>query len=534
MVGISEEPGLREYLAVLSRRKRAMLAFVAIVLLVAVGSNMVQAPRYEAQAQILIEPRASDQELNQSNPTLLVDRKRIVDTEVRLLSSTQVRDAVESKFGPDTPDATTIAIEGTDLLSISVISTDPALAAAVANETARQYIDFRTESTKADLANAAVSVQKQLDAARSRLDELDLAIALSEGAAQAVNQADRSVAAEEVRSIASRLDALELRQQLTQGNATLVDVAQIPSSALGPQPIGTGLLAIFAGGVVAVGLAFALEFFDDRIDARAGLDAVLPRVPVLGQIPVLDGWGGNREATHVAAIESADGAVAEAYRRLRTALQFIATGDDCIAIQVTSAMPGEGKTTTATNLAVMFALAGQRTVLVDADLRRPRVHSFLGLDNEIGLTTGLHKKLTAREVGHRVLDGPPLWAVTAGPPSPQPAELLQSDEVSRFLDECRSSADVIIVDSPPVVPVADAVALSAHVDAVLLVVSVARSTKRNVKQAVDTLGQVGANVCGIALAEVPASQLGNDQTYAYQPTSDRRGIERFFRPEPSR
>ena len=114
-------------------------------------------------------------------------------------------------------------------------------------------------------------------------------------------------------------------------------------------------------------------------------------------------------------------------------------------------------------------------MLVDADLRRPRVLSFLGLDNEIGLTTGLHKKLTAREVGHRVLDGPPLWAVTAGPPSPQPAELLQSDEVSRFLDECRSSADVIIVDSPPVVPVADAVALSAHVDAVLLVVSVAAS-----------------------------------------------------------
>ncbi|HEX2576658.1 MAG TPA: polysaccharide biosynthesis tyrosine autokinase [Aquihabitans sp.] len=523
------EPGVREYLGVLGRRRRAIVVFTLLVLVVALASSLVQTPRYTSEARVLIEPRVSEQELDQTGQPLVVDRKRIIDTEVRLLGSRSVRDQVERTFGPDTPAATTAAIEGTDLVSVSVSSTDAELAAAVANETARRYISFRTESTRQDLAEAAESVQRQLNDASGRLAVLDELVATATGSALVSAQADRAAAAEQVRTVRTRLDALRLKQTLTTGNATLVDRAEVPSDPVSPTPVRSAILALFAGGILAVVLAFVLEFFDDRIDSRSGLEQIAPHLPVLGMVPVLSGWE-DRRTTHVAALEDRTSSASEAYRSLRTSLQFVSGLDGARTIQVTSATAGEGKTTTAVNLAVMFAMAGQRTILIDADLRRPRVHAFLGLPNGAGYTTAALNGRPLSKVSHRVLEEHPLIAVTSGPPTPYPAELLQSEASVKLLDACRRDADVVIVDSPPVVPVADAVALSAHVDAVLLVVSAERSTKRNVRRAVDQLGQVAANVCGVAITEVPASQLGEYGTYVYAPDAPRRGIERFFRP----
>lgn len=522
------EPGLRDYVGVLSRRRRAMVVFVLVVVGVALGSSLVQAPRYSATARVLIEPRASDQELDQAGQPLLFDRKRIIDTEVRLLSSSTVRDRVEETFGPDTPPATVAAVEGTDLIGITVSSTDPELAAAVANETARQYISFRTESAKTDLAGAAKSVEDQLADARGRVALYDEALANAEGPALAAAQLDRAAVAQQVTEFENQLASLQLRQSLTTGDATLVDEATRPNESASPQPVRSVILAAFAGSVLAVALAFVVEFFDDRVDTRAALEQVLPRLPVLGMVPVL-GRRAEREA--VAALIDRDSATTEAYRRLRTSLQFIAGGRDAHVILVTSAMPGEGKTTTAVNLAVMFALNGQRTILIDADLRRPRVHSLLGFDNEAGFSTAAQQQLRVGEVSKRALDDHPLLVIPAGPPTAYPAELIQSEAGASLINACRRTADVVIIDSPPVVPVADSVVLSTQVDAVALVVSAERSTKRNVRHAVELLSQVSANVCGTVLNEVPASQLNEYGSYTYQPDAARRGLARFFRPQ---
>lgn len=526
----AEEPALREYFRVLGRRRKAVVVFVLLVTATAVGSSLVQSKRYSAEAQVLIQPRQSSEELAGANAPVVLDKKRVIDTEVRVMSSESVRERVEATFGPATPAATVAPVEGTDLVSVRVTSTDPALAQAVANATVAEYTEFRRETQTADLLAGVRSVQAKVDALAAEIDAREQELATVAGAQAATLETQQDTARARYAVLQQQAETLSLSASLSTGDANLVDPAGLPTDPSSPQPLRALILGLLAGGVLGVGLAFLIDLVDDRIESKDDVERLVPRAPVVGLVPFFDQWR-SPTSTPVASIEEPEGPVAQAYRSMRTSLQFIAGERDVTSIQVTSALPGEGKTATAVNLAIMFALAGADVVLVDADLRKPRVHEFFDLPNREGLSSGLLKEARLDRLLHTIEEVPGLYVITAGPTPAFPAELMQSERTRLLSEGLMKEADIVIFDSPPVLPVADPLALSSKVDAVLLVTSVSGTTRRQLSRASELLDQVGANVIGTVVNKVPAAEGIGYGTYAGYTAGVRRGrVERFFRP----
>jgi capsular exopolysaccharide synthesis family protein len=209
-------------------------------------------------------------------------------------------------------------------------------------------------------------------------------------------------------------------------------------------------------------------------------------------------------------------AAAEGYRSLRTNLEFASVDSPIETLLVTSAMPGEGKTVTAANLAIVFAQAGRRVLLVDADLRKPGVHTPFNIVNGRGLTTMLRGVETdVASLAHQTEEDN-LRVLTAGPLPPNPAELLGSQRMRAVMDLLKADADLVIFDSPPLEAVTDSAILSSLVDGTLLVVDTARSRRRAVRLAREALERAGAKVLGAVLNRVPApSGVGYDYYGGY-------------------
>lgn len=207
---------------------------------------------------------------------------------------------------------------------------------------------------------------------------------------------------------------------------------------------------------------------------------------------------------------------AEAYRTLRTNIQFCSLDKPIRAIAVTSATPGEGKSTTAINLATAFANAGQKVILVDADLRRPMVHKVFHVDNSRGLTTllvGENPSLDALDAAIAETPVHGLYVIPSGPIPPNPAELLGTQRFRDLLDAIRDQADAVIIDTPPVVAVTDAAVVGSRVDGVILVVSAGSATRPAVIQAKEALQSVKANILGVVLNQV--DHKSGDYYYYY-------------------
>jgi capsular exopolysaccharide synthesis family protein len=230
-------------------------------------------------------------------------------------------------------------------------------------------------------------------------------------------------------------------------------------------------------------------------------------VPTLAVVPV-EPPPDNRP---VALSEPHEFAV-EIYRGLRTNIQFLGLDKALRIIQVTSSLPGEGKTTTASNLAVVLAQAGGQVVLVDADLRRPRLHEVFTTPATPGLTELLLGERLEMAVNH--LEGG-LHVVTAGMVPPNPSEMLSSSRVGALLADLASRYDYVIVDSAPVLPVADAIALSGSVHGVLLVAQAHRTSKHDVTEALARLERVGAPVFGLVLNRARAGSRDGGYGYGY-------------------
>lgn len=226
-------------------------------------------------------------------------------------------------------------------------------------------------------------------------------------------------------------------------------------------------------------------------------------------------WRGNRKgslrATLISQFEPKS-AAAEAYRSLRTAIQFAHIDRPCRSILVTSASAGEGKTTTAANFAIVSAQTGSRVCLVDSDLRRPGLHRAFELDNTRGLSTALIEEISLAEVAQPTLL-PTLRVVTSGPIPPNPAELAGSARMRQLIKDATGAFDLVILDSPPVIPVSDGIALAAHAEGVILVVRVGTVPSEVVRRAVEQMEAVNGRVLGVVLNRVNPRRDGD---YYYQ------------------
>lgn len=293
----------------------------------------------------------------------------------------------------------------------------------------------------------------------------------------------------------------------------IVDAASEPEDAVSPEPTRNLALGLIVGLLLGVGIAVLRDILDTTIKRPEDVGAVL-------DLPPLGGINYDSAARSAPLVTSLDPHAprVEAFRVLRTNMQFIDVDTADKVFVVTSSLPGEGKTSTSINLAITLAQAGQRTLLIEGDLRRPKASTALGLDNAIGVTTVLVGKVGVEDAIQKHPDSD-LHVLGSGAVPPNPAELLQSNAMAELLTNVREQYDVVIIDAPPLLPVTDAALLARQADGALLIVRHGKTTKDQLIQAVERLANVDAHALGYVLNMVPGRGQGYGYGYGYAPTT---------------
>ncbi|PRB56787.1 polysaccharide biosynthesis tyrosine autokinase [Microbacterium sp. MYb45] len=293
---------------------------------------------------------------------------------------------------------------------------------------------------------------------------------------------------------------LEKRDQAAAFSIRIVTLepAQVPTSPVAPNLSLSLIIGSLLGLAVGVGVALLRATLDRRVRVAADVEAAVP-VPVLGQIPLDPDTG-----EHPLAMSTAPhGLRAEAYRSLRTNVRFFFSGNQGVFV-VTSSGPGEGKSTTAANLALAFADAGQRVALLDGDLRLPRVAEYFGIEGGIGLSDVLAGRVQLNDVIQR-WGRSALFVLPAGTVPPNPAELLGSSAMESLIETLTEAFDVVIIDAPPLLLVTDAAVIARVTTGALLIAAAGSSQANRLTDAAKSIESVGARVLGTVLTKAPVS-----------------------------
>jgi capsular exopolysaccharide synthesis family protein len=283
--------------------------------------------------------------------------------------------------------------------------------------------------------------------------------------------------------------------------AVKVEVVEGPDTAddpVSPRPVRNLVLAALLGLLAGAAGALLREVLDTTVKTAESLQQIAG-APVLAGVP----YDSDAKDGPMTLITEGHSPRFEALRQLRTNLQYVDVDRPVKTLVVTSAMPGEGKSSTACGLAMLLADTGRRVLILDADLRRPRIADYLGLEGAAGLTTVLAGKVKIDEVLQRF--GEHLWVLPSGALPPNPSELLGSQHMADLLDELRGAFDTIVIDCPPLLPVTDAAVVAARADGALLMARSRRTTTAQVTGAVRALRSVDARLLGCVLNMVPAS-----------------------------
>ena len=399
----------------------------------------------------------------------------------------------------------------------------------------RQLKDLRSRKSSMILTNLETSYRQTQD----REQQLRRSFEKQRGETLTQNEAaiNYRIIQQEIETNKTLLDNLLQRSKENDvimaskpNNISVVDYAITPEGPIGPNRTRTVFVALFLALGLGVGFALLLEYLDDTVHSTEEVERLL-HLPALAVIPSAVGNGKRRLLARPGALQKRNGnpgdnpellmnvdgrsPLAESYRHLRTSVLLSTAGRAPRSLLVTSSLPGEGKTTTAVNTAVSLAQTGASVVIIDADMRRPRLRSIFGLSDRAGLSSILSSELSDAEVLAMVSQVPVngLHVLTAGPIPPNPAELLGSDEMRRLMIILQSKFNHVVVDSPPVSSFTDGVLISSMVDGVLLVVHGGKSSRHVVKRSRQLLQDVGAKIFGVVLNNV---NLQSHDYYYYQ------------------
>ena len=365
------------------------------------------------------------------------------------------------------------------------------------------------------------SMKKKYEAAAAEERSLVAAYARQHGKTTAQTKAEIDLAAmtQQLATDEQYLNTLLQKQRelsATSGdggtNVLIASKSRLPTAPVGPARLRSIILAFLLSLMAGVGLAFLLDFLDDSVKSLDDIDRYI-HLPALALIPAARSEKGRlappeaqaqNPSTALSLVSDARSPMAEAYRHLRTSLLLSSAGNPPRTILVTSSQPSEGKTTTAVNTAFMLAQTGAEVLIIDCDLRRPRLHANFNLSNTRGLTNFLSCECPIDYFLQNHAEVPNLKVLTSGPIPPNPAELLGSEEMRNLLKTLTERFAHIIVDSPPAISFTDASILSTFVDGVILVVHGGRSSRAVVRRAKQQLVDVGANIFGVVLNNVKA------------------------------
>jgi polysaccharide biosynthesis transport protein len=501
-----------------------LIAGVVLSAAAAFGLSSIQERIYEAKATLIV-----GQALRTLNPDVnqLEVSQRLSTTYATVATKRPALEAVIAKLQlAQTPDelAQHVSAEApTDstLLTITANDPDPARAAAIANAVADLLIK-ESPAIQGVESDFQASLQAQLKATLEQINDTQARVErLGALETQTPEQLSRVETLQDhlVTLRATYAGLLAASAQSASNLLSIVEPAIASDTPISPKTLLNTLLAALVGLLLAAVVAGIVEFLDDRVKSS---DAALEitGLSTLGSVGRMSIGRGRPEFYRLATLINPRSGVAEAYRSLRTNIEFASVDKSIQTLLVTSARPHEGKTVTAANLAVAFAQADRRTILVDADLRKPGVHVMFGIPNEDGLTTLLRdEKVTVDKVANTT-EQANLRVVTTGPLPPNPAELLGSQRMHRAVVKLKAKADIVIFDTPPVQVVIDAAVMGAYLDATVLVVDVGRSRRGALRQAAEALARANATVLGVILNRIPGVSRASDHGYYHEDVPD--------------
>jgi capsular exopolysaccharide synthesis family protein len=539
---VSAEPApsgsveLRDYLRVFRRQLALIVAITLLGAAAAAAYTFRRTPVYESSASVLVRAITTnafdpgsrvDQQLNMFNQRQLAQSEPVAALAAKTLKTTATPAQLLEHVKVDVP-------ANSQILRVRYQDTVPLTAQRGADAFAKAYLVSREADARAQATTSQKSLQKDIARFQKQASAAEKQIADPDA-----DSATRQAAQAKLAAANNRLDQLLSHlsgfQSLDFTPGTLIAAAGLPATPASPNnrlDVGIGLLVGLFLGVV---LAFVRDRTDDRLRGREDLAERLDR-PVLATIPPLskrvrqDGklrWK-RRSRNSLVTLEQPNSPAAESYRTLRTRMARLASQLDINSVMVVSAGVGEGKSTTAANLAVVLAETGKDVLLVSADLRRPRVHQFFSLQNKSGLSNLLTDGTPPDKRKGPVADGkqmaselwsvaPNLWVVLSGPLPPHPSALMDSDSMRQFLKEQRDLFDFIVLDCPPALVVADSMALAPLADAVLVVADAKESDRNLVSRLKEELDQVGGKIVGSVLNR---SKQAGKSTYYYDTQDD--------------
>lgn len=486
--------------------------FVVSVVLAAVAAIVIsnlQQKVYESKATLIV-----GQSLTGANPdyTQLLASQRLSTTYAAVATTRPILEEVIADIGLDlAPDdlrmmVTAEAPTDSTLVTITVQYPGAAEAAAIANGIAERLI-ADSPAIQGRTAELQASINADLEATQDQIADTQSRVSALAETADRTPEQEAELSTLEGRLVSLRSTYATLLSFLSGSATNLISVIEpaAPADApISPRPVFNLAFAMVLGLALAVGVAFVVEFVRDPIKDSDDVQATLG-MSTLAAIVRMRADGGRDPFYQLSTLLYPRSAAAEAYRTLRTNIEFAAVDSPVHTLLVTSSSPGEGKTVTACNLAVAFAQAGRRVILVDADLRKPGVSGMFRLPNSVGLTSLLRNDGLSVESVAQPTEQDNLQVVTTGPLPPNPAELLGSQRMRAVLENLARDIDLLVVDSPPLRAFADAAILSSFLDGTVFVVDASVSRRRAVRQGREALARAAARTLGVVLNRVPGA-----------------------------
>ena len=490
-------------------------------------------PIYQASTKLLVNQASTASQLSPGYTDIL-SSQQLARTYANLLADGPVVEGMAQRLGLPTDqgsisrlqrDISVAPIRDTQLLEVKVEGPDPTLIALIANTLPAVFIDRNQQMQLGRVSGLKTSLEKELASVQDDIARAQSG--LSSNPDEALRQRLETSLAQyrtTLSSLANNYNQIRIAEAQATNNVVIAKPAVVPLGPVRPRTMTNVLLAMIVGGMLAVGAAFLVEYLDDTVKSPDDVTRVTG-LSTLGAIARLkDAAGTQRQLIAWVQTKAPE---TEAYRTLRTNIQFSSVDKPVRTLLVTSSGPGEGKSTTAANLAVVMAQTGQKVILVDTDLRRPVIHKTFGVPNNVGITTAL---LAGQDIDLAAYVQPTeienLTVLTSGPIPPNPSELLGSHRMAHVIEQLSQVADLVIFDTPPVLVVTDASVLGRQVDGVLLVADAGGTREQALVQTVGELRKTGVNILGIALNRLDSRSRGYYYYYYYYYNTDEGGNRR--------
>lgn len=487
-------------------------------------SSRLTTPVYAASTTLLINEAPSSGKT--TDYTSILTSERLARTYSEMMTKTPVMESVRQALGLDI-DPGALArrvsvnlVRDTQLVVLQVEHEDPQTAANLANTIPEEFAKKnaalqanRYADSKANLTKEIETLKEQITAKQNEINAISAQKTPTSDAELSRLNSELTQLRQSSAFLLQSYENIRLAEAQSTSNIVVVEEAQVPAAPVRPRTLQNTLLGAVVGLLLSMGIIFLIEYLDDRVRTPEQIDKVL-RLPVVGLIARMTSGAAKGEPALIAMREPRS-PIVEAFRSLRTNIQFAGVDQPIRTLLVSSAGPSEGKSTVAANLAVVMAQAGLKVALIDCDLRRPTVHKKFEMTNRAGLTDVMLQDPGQWSSVLQPTGVNNLSVVMSGSLPPNPSELLGSKRMKQFLEHLHKSCDMVIIDAPPLLPVTDALVLAPMADGVVLVIDYGGTRIGEALQGKTQLDQSGARLLGVVMNKIPTGRRGYSYYYYY-------------------